>query len=74
MLRVRRYGPGLAFLGSRSGALAAVQLATAPTFNGRVLARSARPGFSQAPAPRPIRPETGCKASFSESCVVSLIH
>ena len=41
----------------RSGGLAGVQLATATLFNGRVLARPARPGRCTAPAPRPIRPE-----------------
>ena len=74
MLRVCRYGAGLAFRGPWSGAQAAMQLATAPIFNGRVLARPARPRLCTAPAPRPIRPETRCMAGFSQSCVVSLIH
>ena len=40
-----------------SAALAAVQLATGPIFDGRVLARTARPGLCPAPAPRPIGTE-----------------
>jgi len=71
MLRVCRYGAGLAFRGPWSGALAAVQRATVPATNGRVLARPASPGLCTAPAPRPIRPETRCMAGFSQSCVVS---
>jgi hypothetical protein len=39
VLRVRRYGPRLAFGCPWSGAQAAMQLATTPTSNGRVLAR-----------------------------------
>ena len=74
VLRVCCYCPRLAFRGPWPGALAAVQRATVPATNGRVLAHSAPPGLCTAPAPRPIRPETGCMAGFSQSCVVSLIH
>ena len=74
MLRVCRYCPRLAFRGPWSGAPAAVQLATAPIFNGRVLARPARPGLCTAPAPRPTRPETRCLARFDKFCVVNFIH
>ena len=71
VLRVCRYGAGLAFRGPWSGAQAAMQLATAPIFNGRVLARPARSGLCTAPAPRPIWPETRCHARFDKGCVVS---
>jgi len=72
--RVRRYGPRLAFRGPWSGRPAPVQLAAGPTFNGGVQARPARSGLCAAPAPRPIRAETGCMAGFSKGGVVSLIH
>ena len=74
MLRVCRYGAGLAFRGPWSGALAAMQLATAPTFNGRVLARPAAPGLCTAPAPRPIRPETRCHARVGKLFVINYLR
>ena len=74
VLRVRRYGPGSAFLGSRSGAPAAMQLAAVSTSNGGVLTHPAGPGLCTAPAPRPIGTKTGCMASFNESCVVNFFH
>jgi hypothetical protein len=74
VLRVRCCDPRFAFRGPWSGRPTTMQLAPAPSFNGGVLTRGAFAGFSEAPLARPIRPETGCKAGFSESCVVSLIH
>jgi len=43
VLRVRRYGARFTFRGLWSGAQAAMQLATAPVFNGRVLPCHAMP-------------------------------
>ena len=51
-----------------------MQLAAAPTFNGRVLSGCSLAGFSEAPAPRPIRSETCCLATFGKRRKVSLIH
>ena len=74
VLRVRRYGPGSAFLGSRSGAPAAMQLAAVSTSNGGVLAKCSSTGFSQASRARPTRPKTRCHARFDKFCVVNFIH
>ena len=74
VLRMRRYGPGSAFLGSRSGAQAAMQLASGSTSNGGGLTHPAGPGLCTAPAPRPIGTKTGCMASFNESYVVNFFH
>ena len=74
VLRVRRYGACLAFGCPWSGGLAAVQLAPAPLFNGRVLAGRSLAGLCKAPLARPVRPKTRCMAGFSKRCVVSLIH
>jgi hypothetical protein len=74
VLGVRRYRPRLAFLGSRSGAPAAIQLSAVSTSNGGVLAERAPTGFSQASRARPTRPKTRCHACFDKFCVVNFIH
>ena len=74
VLRMRHYGPGSAFLGSRSGAPAAMQLAAVSTSNGGVLAKCSSTGFSQASRARPTRPKTRCHARFDKFCVVNFIH
>ena len=74
MLRVRGYGARLAFRGPWSGGLAPMQLAAAPTFNGRVLAGCSLTGFSEAPLAGPIRAETCCMAGFGKRRKVSLVH
>ena len=72
--RVRRYDPRLALRGPWPCAPAPMQLATAPLFNGRVLAGRARPGLCTAPAPRPTRAKTRCMANFEKFWVVNFIH
>ena len=74
VLRMRRYRPGSAFLGSRSGAPAAMQLAAVSTSNGGVLAKCSSTGFSQASRARPTRPKTCCHARLDKFCVVNFIH
>jgi len=74
VLRVRCYGPGLAFRGSWSSAPAAMQLAAGSTSNGGVLAKCSSTGFSQASRARPTRPKTRCHARFDKFCVVNFIH
>ena len=73
MLRVRRSGPRFAFRRPWSRRPAAMQLASAPTFNGRVLAWRAFAGFSEAPLARPMRPKTRCMAGFSKWAVPYLL-
>jgi len=74
VLQMRRSDPCLAFRRPWSRRPAALQLASAPTFNGRVLAGRSLAGLGKAPLARPMRPKTRCMAGFSKRCVVSLIH
>ena len=74
VLRIRRYGPGSAFLGSRSGAPAAMQLAAVSTSNGGVLAKCSSTGFSQASRARPTRPETRCHARLGKLFTINYVH
>ena len=71
MLRVRRYRPCLAFLGSRSGALAAVHPAPVTVFKDGVLAGRALAGFSQASLTRPMGTEPRCLTRFDELLMVN---
>ena len=71
MLRVRRSGPRLALRGPWSGGLAPVQFATAPSFNGRVLAGRSLAGFRQAPLTRPMDPEPRCLARFDQLLMIN---
>ena len=66
VIRVRGSNPSPARRRPRPGALAAVKLAAAWTFNGRVLAGCSLAGFSQTPASPPIRVKTSCMACFSK--------
>jgi hypothetical protein len=74
MLRVRGYRARFTLCGPWSGGLAPMQLASAPTSNGRVLTGCSLAGFSEAPLTRPIRAETSCMARFGKRPKVSLIH
>jgi len=74
MFPVHVNDPLLTFGRSWSGGLAPVQFATAPTFNGWVLARPAAPGLCTAPAPRPIRPKTRCHARLGKLFMINYLH
>ena len=74
VLRVRGSGPCLALRCPRSGRPATMQLASAPTFNCRVLAGAAAPGLCTASAPRPIRSETRCHARLGKLFTINYVH
>ena len=74
VFRVRLSGPRLALRGPWAGRPTTMQLTAGAIFDGRVLTGCPLAGLCAASPPRPIRTETGCKAGFSKSCVVSLIH
>ena len=57
VLRVRRYGPRLAFRCPRSGALAAVQSAPGLSLERRLLAGRASTCLGKASTARPVDPE-----------------
>ena len=71
MLRVRCCDPRFARRGLWSGTPAAMQLATAPTFNGGVLARRAFARFRMAPLARPVGAEPRTTAGINELFAVS---
>ena len=71
MLRVCRYGAGLAFRGPWPGGLAAVHPAPVAVGNDGVLAGRALAGFSQASLTRPMGTESRCLARFDELLVVN---
>ena len=71
MLRVCRYGAGLAFRGPWPGGLAAVHPAPVAVGNDGVLAGRALAGFCQAYRARPTRPETRCLARFDQLLMVN---
>jgi len=74
VLRMRRYGPGLAFRGSWSSAPAAVQSAPVPALKRRLLAGRAPTCLGKASPARPVDPETRCLARFDKILVVSFCH
>jgi hypothetical protein len=71
VLRVRRYGPRLAFGCPWSGAQAAMQPTPGLSFEGRLLARGVSAGFSEAAFARPIATKPRCPADFDQRFVVN---
>jgi hypothetical protein len=71
VLRVRRYGPRLAFQCPWSRGLATVHPAPVPVCDDGVLAGCAFAGFCQASLTRPIRSETRCLAGFEQLFAVN---
>ena len=71
VLRVRRYGPRLAFRGFCSSALAAMHPAPVRAPNGGIPAKRATTCFDQASLTRPIRSETRCLAGFEQLLAVN---
>ena len=74
VLRVRRYGPRLAFRCSWSGRAAAVQSAPVPALKRRLLAGRAPTCLGKASPARPVDPETRFSARFDKIFVVSFCH
>ena len=71
MLRVCRYGAGLAFRGPWSGALAAVHPTPVAVGNDGVLAGCSLAGFGKAPLTRPTGAEPRCLARFDQLLLVN---
>ena len=74
VLRVRRYGPCLAFRCPRSGALAAVQPTPGLSLECSLLAGSAPTCLGKASPARPVDPETRFAARFDKIFVVNFCH
>ena len=71
VLRVRRYGAGLAFRGPWSGAQAAMHPAPVPVCDDGGSAGCALAGFGKAPLTRPMGAEPRCLARFDQFLMVN---